>query len=49
MDQKTSNQLARLDYFLISETLMNRVPQIKFENSYPSDHSPVGLSFKLKD
>lgn len=28
---------------------MNRVPQIKFENSYRSDHSPVGLSFKFND
>ena len=28
---------------------MKRVPQIKFENSYRSDHSPVGLSFKFND
>ena len=28
---------------------MNREPQIKFENSYRSDHSPVGLGFKFYD
>ena len=47
--RKNPIKQARLNYFLISETLMNRVPQIKFENSYRSDHSPVGLSFKFND
>lgn len=28
---------------------MNRVPQIRFENSHRSGYSPAGLSFKFND
>lgn len=38
---------ATRDFFLISETLTNRVPQTEYENSYRSDHSPVILEYKV--
>lgn len=31
------------------ETLTNRVPHIKYENSYRSDHSPVILEYKINE
>lgn len=47
--RKNPIKQARLDFFLISETLTNRVPQIKYENSYRSDHSPVILEYKINE
>ena len=35
---------ARLDFFLISESLLPMVLSIKSENSYRSDHSPAVLT-----
>lgn len=47
--RKSPIKQARLDFFLISETLTNRVPHVQFENSYRSDHSPVILEFKVNE
>ena len=41
---------SRLDFFLISETFLNLLaPNIYFENSYRSYHSPVVLCFKTNE
>lgn len=40
---------ARLDFFLISESLLPKILSVKSENSYRSDHSPVILSCKTSD
>ena len=39
--RKQPFQLARLDFFLLSEDLLTSVKKCKIENSYRSDHSPV--------
>lgn len=39
----------RLDFFLILQSFLSLAPQIKFENSYRSDHSPVVLIFKTNE
>ena len=40
---------ARLDFFLVSQRLFSNVHDVKIENSYRSDHSPVILELKLND
>lgn len=45
--RKNPMKQATRDFFLISETLTNRVPQTEYENSYLSDHSPVILEYKV--
>lgn len=47
--RKTPVKQARLDFFLISDTLQNMSPMIKIENSYRSDHSPVVLCIKKNE
>lgn len=47
--RKTPVKQARLDFFLISDTLQNMSPMIKIENSYRSDHSPVVLFIKKNE
>nr|XP_034320385.1 uncharacterized protein LOC105331900 isoform X1 [Crassostrea gigas] len=47
--RKTPVKQARLDLFLISNTLQNMSPMIKIENSYRSDHSPVVLFIKKNE
>ena len=47
--RKNPVKQARLDFFLISESLQHMVPSINHENSYRSDHSPVVLFCKLNE
>lgn len=49
MEEKKSIKQARLDFFLISDTLSTMNPIITHNNSYRSDHSPVTLQFKLNE
>lgn len=47
MEKKNPIKQARLDFFLISDTLSTMNPIITHNNSYRSDHSQVTLQFKL--
>ena len=47
--KKNPIKQARLDYFLISESLLNLAPYVKFENSYRSDHCPVVMGVKTNE
>lgn len=47
--KKNPIKQARLDFFLISESLQTMSPCIKHENSYRSDHSPVLFQCKLNE
>lgn len=47
--RKNPIKQARLDFFLISESLLPMVVSIKSENSYRSDHSPVVLTCKINE
>jgi exonuclease III len=47
--RKNPVKQARLDFFLISESLQHMVPSINHENSYRSDHSSVVLFCKLNE
>lgn len=49
METKNPTKQARLDFFLISESLQVTTPCVKLENSYRSDHSPVVLYCKLNN
>ena len=40
---------ARLDFFLISSTMLNTVEESKILNSYKSDHSPILLKLKINE
>ena len=40
---------ARLDFFLVSRNFYHNIQNVKVENSYRSDHSPVVLEFKLSE
>ena len=40
---------SRLDYFLISESLVPSIQVVDHENSYRSDHTPVVLTLKLTE
>ena len=39
-----SNKQSRLDYFLVSEDLLNDIKEVETKSKYKSDHSPVILS-----
>ena len=47
--KKNPVKQARLDYFLTSNSLSPFIHNIKFENSYRSDHSPVVLYCRLSE
>lgn len=47
--KKNPIKQARLDFFLISDTLSIMNPKINHNNSYRSGHSPVTLQFKIND
>ena len=47
--RKNPIKQARLDFFLVSESLLNMVPCVKYESSYRSDHSPVLLCCRLNE
>ena len=47
--RKNPTKMARLDYFLVSNSLFNSVNDSYFEASYRSDHSMVILSIKLQE
>jgi exonuclease III len=38
-----------LDFFLVSDSLFHSVCDVKIDNSYRSDHSPVIFSFKINE
>ena len=40
-------KMARLDFFLISESLLNIYAESKIKNSYKSDHSPINLKLNV--
>ena len=40
-------KMARLDYFLISETVLDIYANSEIKNSYRSDHSPVNLTLNI--
>lgn len=40
---------SRLDFFLISDNIFHFVNDVKIDNSYRSDHSPVVFSFKINE
>ena len=40
-------KMARLDYFLISESLLDIYADSKIKNSYKSDHSPINLKLNI--
>lgn len=40
---------ARLDFFLVSESLISSTKCVEYENSYRSDHSPVLLSLQVNN
>ena len=42
-----TNKQARLDYFLISDTLVSEVKDVKIDSKYKSDHAPVILSINV--
>ena len=47
--RKNPIKQARLDFFLMSESLLPMSPNIRYENSYRSDHSPVVTSIKINE
>ena len=47
--KKTPIKQARLDFFLVSESLIPSTMSVKYENSYRSDHSPALLSLKINN
>lgn len=47
--KKNPIKQSRLDFFLISESMLTMNPCIKYENSYRSDHSPVILCYKTNE
>ena len=47
--KKTPIKQARLDFFLVSESLIPSTLSVEYENSYRSDHSPVLLSLKINN
>ena len=47
--KKTPIKQARLDFFLVSESLIRSTLSVEYENSYRSDHSPVLLSLKINN
>ena len=47
--KKTPLKQSRLDFFLISDSFLTSVQDVKIENSYRSDHSPVVLTLKIND
>ena len=49
MEKDKSIKQARLDFFLISETLMQSVNDLEILPSYRSDHSTVVLSIEIND
>ena len=40
---------SRLDFFLVSDSLFHSVYDVKIDNNYRSDHSPVIISFKINE
>ena len=40
---------SRLDFFLVTESLLSSITSADIEASYRSDHSPITLNFKLND
>ena len=40
---------SRLDFFLVSDSFFHSVCDVKIENGYRSDHSPVIFSFKINE
>lgn len=49
MEEKKPIKQARLDFFLISESLLNLSLYVKYENSYRSDHCPVVLYVRTNE
>lgn len=47
--KKTPLKQARLDFFLLSDSMLNRINDVSIENSYRSDHSPVTLKMKINE
>ena len=47
--KETPIKQARLDFFLVSESLIPSTVSVKYENSYRSDHSPALLSLKINN
>lgn len=47
--KKTPIQQARLDFFLVSNSLLNLITKSSIEASYRSDHSPISLELKLQN
>jgi exonuclease III len=47
--RKNPIKQARLDFFLMSESLLPMSPSIRHENSYRSDHSPVVTYIKINE
>ena len=47
--KKNPIKQSRLDYFLISESLVPSIQVVDHENSYRSDHTPVVLTLKLTE
>ena len=41
--------MARLDYFLISESLLSIYSAAKIKSSYKSDHSPITLKLNISN
>jgi hypothetical protein len=48
MEEKNPTKLARLDYFLIFNSLLYSIQDCVVEPGYRSDHSMVILSLKLQ-
>ncbi|KAK6195898.1 hypothetical protein SNE40_001230 [Patella caerulea] len=47
--KKNPPKQARLDFFLVSNSLMPKITTTRIETKYRSDHSPVLLEIKLSD
>ena len=47
--KKTPIKQAKLDFFLVLESLIPSTLSVEYENSYRSDHSPVLLSLKINN
>ena len=47
--KKTPIKQARLDFFLVSESLIPSALSVEYENSYRSDHSQALLSLKINN
>ena len=49
MEEKNPLKQSRLDFFLMSDTLMFGLEKCNIESSYRSDHSMISLSIVFND